>query len=399
MSRPHGRSATRARLCPMRRLASSVAVLVPLFLSATGARAGNAPVIGGHPSTDGKWPDAVAVMFGGQQGCTGVLIAPTLVLTAGHCADPMLDQVVIGAPKMSQTQTGETIKVIKQTTYPSWQSSIDITLLVLEHPSTRPPRPIATGWARGDIANGAQVAIVGWGATDANAEQYPDAQQEALTTITDFDCSASPGCNAGAQPAGELGAGGMGIDTCPGDSGGPLYLVTSYGTFLAGTTSRSYDNAQSYCKDGGIYERPDKIVSWIEMQSGVTLPRGPEPTADVLEAQTGVASKGTIAPNDPKTGAKHAFTITTMPAHGTATIDGDGVVTYTSMAGYLGADELAVELHDADAPARTMSLKVAVDVTPKLDEGCGCSSDRPSVGGLAPLFAIGFVVRRRRRRA
>ena len=41
------------------------------------------------------------------------------------------------------------------------------------------------------------------------------------------------------MPDGELGAGGMGIDTCPGDSGGPLYLPTDFGTFLAGVTSPS----------------------------------------------------------------------------------------------------------------------------------------------------------------
>jgi MYXO-CTERM domain-containing protein len=386
----------------MRRALLPAAILTLVSaLAAAPAHAQHAdPVIGGHAADAGKWPDAVAVMFGNQAECTGVLIAPTVALTAGHCADAGLTAVVVGAANLTQTQTGETINVTKQITYPAWESSIDITVLVLEHASTRPPRPIATGWARGDISNGAQVAIVGWGSTDANGNQYPDAQQEALTTITDFDCSTSAGCNAGAQPAGELGAGGMGIDTCPGDSGGPLYLVTSYGTFLAGTTSRSYDNAKTLCKDGGIYERPDKIVDWIEQQSGVKLPRGPEPSAEILHAQTGVASRTTVEPNDPKTGTSHTFAITAMPAHGGATVGNDGVVTYTSMPGYLGADELTVSVTDAAAPARTMSAKVTIDVTPKVEGGgCGCASGRPGAGALAPLFAVVFALRRRRGRA
>jgi len=221
-----------------------------------------------------------------------------------------------------------------------------------------------------------------------------------MTTITDADCTTSSGCNTAARPNGELGAGGMGIDTCPGDSGGPLYLVTSYGTFLAGTTSRSYDNARSYCKDGGIYERPDKIIDWIQQQSGVTLPVGPVPTADVLEAQSGKPSTGAITTNDPKTGATHAFTITTMPMHGGATVDANGVITYTSMNGYLGPDQLEVAVADASDAKRTLSVKIDVDVVPAMDaDGCGCRSNRPTPGALLPFFAAGLLAFRRRRRA
>ncbi len=374
-------------------LAAFVLVLLPRFA--------HAQVIGGAASPTGKWPDALAVFFGAQQECTGVLIAPTLALTAGHCADPSLDHVLIGANDLTHPEQGETITVMKQVEYPNSQQTIDETLLILATPAKTAPRTIASGWARFDIANGAQVAIVGWGATDANAQNYPDAQQEAMTTITDFDCTTSSGCNTGARPDGELGAGGMGVDTCPGDSGGPLYLVTSYGTFLAGTTSRSYDNATTYCKDGGIYERPDKVMDWIEQQSGVTLPRGPSPSADPIDAQTGRAATTTIATNDPHTDATHTFAITTMPMHGGATVDANGVVTYTSMAGYLGADSLAVSVTDAKDPTRTLPLTIAIDVAPDTGGaagGCGCTSSRPTAGGLAPLGAIAFVMFRRRRR-
>ena len=49
---------------------------------------------------------------------------------------------------------------------------------------------------------------------------YVDELQEATTVITDADCSRTDlGCNIAAYPNGELGAGGMGVDSCPGDSG------------------------------------------------------------------------------------------------------------------------------------------------------------------------------------
>ena len=83
----------------------------------------------------------------------------------------------------------------------------------------------------------------------------------------------------------------MGIDTCPGDSGGPMYLLTEYGTFLAGVTSRSYDNSQFACSEGGIYGRPDKIVDWIEQQTGVKVARGPEPTARPIRPCTATPAR------------------------------------------------------------------------------------------------------------
>ena len=44
------------------------------------------PIIGGTQAPPGKWPDAVAVIYGGAgQECSGTLIAPTVVITAGHC--------------------------------------------------------------------------------------------------------------------------------------------------------------------------------------------------------------------------------------------------------------------------------------------------------------------------
>src|SRR4029077_19151807 len=106
---------------------------------------------------------------------------------------------------------GETVTVQKRIEYPLSQSSIDVTVLVLSKAAAEAPRPIATGWARVDITNGAAVEFVGYGAIDKNGNNYIDDLQQVQSKITDFDCSTSSGCNTAAKPAGELGAGGMGI--------------------------------------------------------------------------------------------------------------------------------------------------------------------------------------------
>jgi len=376
-------------------------VLVPVAASASPT---TAPVVGGTAAPAGKWPDAAGMLFVDHDtssvDCSGTLIAPDLVITAGHCDYPELTKVMIGSVSRTDVGDGEVIDVAERIQYPDSWNTFDVTIVRLVRPSTKPPRPIASGWARFDIRNGAPVALVGFGAIDDAGTQYVDALQEAMTTVTDYDCSTSLGCNAAAQPAGELGAGGgdAGIDTCFGDSGGPLYLVTEYGTFLAGVTSRGYDSNTIACSQGGIYVRPDAIVAWIEETTGEELPAAPGPTADVLVAPGGSGAV-TIDPQDPHPGTTHTFEIVAAPAHGTASVDGDGTVSYDGETGYLGPDTVTVKVIDASDPQRAVALEIAVDVVEDDGGGCGCRTGAGSPGALAPLALAALALVRRRRRA
>ncbi|HET9626627.1 MAG TPA: trypsin-like serine protease [Kofleriaceae bacterium] len=402
--------------------------MAPISLSCALALAqppGKVEVIGGTNAPAGVWPDAVGVLYRDNPQepaldealCSGTLIAPTVVLTAGHCFEGNLipDNVLIGASTLKAPSDGETIAVRAGFVYPDAGASEDITVLVLAQPSTKPPRAIATGWAAADIQNGAKVELVGFGAIDANASNFVDELQQAETTITDFDCSKSSGCHSAARPAGELGAGGMGVDTCPGDSGGPLYLRTRYGTYLAGVTSRSYDDAKVMCSDGGIYARPDKIVPWIEQVAGVPVSHGPEPTVGALVVPAGGCADTKIEVNDPAS-TDHDFDIPTLPAHvqAGAGADRDGKLRVCiDDKNMTGATSFQVTLIDRTAN-RSLSLTVPVTIaatTPgatccdldgfprnTADSG-GCCNTGHGTGGAIPL-AIGvlaFVARRRRR--
>lgn len=372
-------------------------VLVPAVAAADTAR----PVIGGSDAPAGKYPDIVGVMFDygnfDSVDCTGTLIAPDLVITAGHCVDDSLTRVLIGSTSRSRVEDGEVIDVVERLEYPSSWTTYDVAVLRLARASVKTPRPIARGWARFDIVDGATVALVGFGAVDQWGSETVDRLQEAMTSITDADCSQMPGCNAGARPAGELGAGGSGIDTCPGDSGGPAYLVTEYGTFLAGVTSRAYNDATRACSDGGIYVRPDAVVAWIEEQMGVALPPGPGPGAEVLVAEVGGNGRARVEPNDPRAGAAHTFRIVTAPAHGTAEIAADGTVTYQAGAEYLGTDAIEIEVADAADPTRALTFTMDVEVVEQVDAGC-CSAGGGGAPGAAAVALVALAALGRRRR-
>ena len=365
-------------------------------------------ILGGSDVPTGKWQDAAAIRTNNNWYCTGTLIAPNVVLTAGHCAEDLPNNVLVGTSSLQRPTEGEVIPVKQRIEYPSSQSRADLLVLVLERDSKFEPRPIATGWARAEILNGAEVQIVGFGAIDRDGNDYTPTLKEATTTITDFDCATSSGCRTSIKPAGELGAGGMGIDTCGGDSGGPLYLSTSFGTFLAGATSRGYSNNQYYCSEGGIYVRPDKFVEWIEQSAGVRVLHAPEPTADPITAVRGHAGETQISHNDPKS-KDHSYAIAVQPVAGTAAVSSGGRVRVCTKNDIVGPDSVVVTVTDKKDTKRTADIKIAItseDGDPgencdpnDFGDGGGCCDSGRSAGGAMPLSlgVLAVLLRRRRR--
>ncbi len=232
------------------------------------------PVVGGQLSIEGSWPDAASIYFGNSVDCTGTLIGPNAVLTAGHCAGG-ITSVRVGAVDFA-SGSGELIPVQKEHVYPKWFKTYDVTLLVLESESSVTPRIIAQDCIVDEsLVDGALTIVAGWGANDPRGNRYDSLLREGYMEIIDHDCSETErGCMVEIQAdEGELAASGD-ADACFGDSGGPLYLETPSGYYLAGITSRGFDNSQgSACGPGTIFVRPDALIDWIEGTLGYALER------------------------------------------------------------------------------------------------------------------------------
>lgn len=210
-----------------------------------------------------------------QWGCTGTLIAPNVVVTAGHCAD-FATRVFFGH---DVTQPGKIVRVKKRVRHPKYRQGKrnDLMVLLLEDKvESVKPRKLA---AKTVIDKATDGGVIGFGNTDPmgmfgyGVKRFVDVPvaSPACRGKTDGqDDSMAYGCDAGL----ELVAGRplLERDSCKGDNGGPFYVPgKNEQWFLAGATSRATDSAMNNCGDGGVYVRMDRYRAWIEGIPGVSL--------------------------------------------------------------------------------------------------------------------------------
>ena len=236
---------------------------------------GRTRVIGGARVPATEFLDCVAVGNDNQWGCTGTLIAPKVVLTAGHCAD-FATRIFIGT---DVTQPGTIVKVSKSVRHPQYHKGKrnDLMVLILEKSVDGvAPRKFAKK-ARVDSATDGRV--MGFGNTDPGASfgygqkrfvDVPVASPGCRGSVDGEDDNVTYGCDVGL----ELVAGRplLARDSCTGDSGGPFYLQHDDQWLLAAATSRATDSSMHNCGDGGVYVRVDRYRTWINSIPGVTLP-------------------------------------------------------------------------------------------------------------------------------
>ncbi len=242
---------------------------------------GGPRVVGGQPVPKGMFLDCVAVGSGTQWVCTGTLIAPNVVLTAGHCAD-YAQRIFVGEqvppngadPDQYGIVVGATPK--RHRDYKSGTEENDLTVLMLDEPIDVFPRRIAPP----ELIDGAAFGrVVGFGNTNLTGTSGYGTKLWVDVPIASPKCSGNVGAHTDSAAYGcffdkELVAGKplLAKDSCTGDSGGPFYLDAGNGEwFVAGATSRATNKAAHDCGDGGIYVRLDAYRDWIAAEAKITL--------------------------------------------------------------------------------------------------------------------------------
>lgn len=220
---------------------------------------------GGAPVSAGDFEHCVAVGNGGRFCCTGTLVSPRVVVTAAHCFHlgciGNRGEVYFGL-NSNNPSSGRVVscKCIPHPQYNLSTNDNDIAVLILDEPVTN-ITPCAIASPK-QIDEAFFLRLVGFGLTETGVAGN---KMTVEVVVASNDCllpkqQSTYGCKSGR----EIVAGGNGLDSCRGDSGGPAYIDIGGQFLLAGATSRAAANAAQSCGDGGIYVRIDKEWEWIE---------------------------------------------------------------------------------------------------------------------------------------
>jgi secreted trypsin-like serine protease len=259
-----------------RTLLAGVASVACLAATAAPSQA----IVGGHDAAPGAYPAVAEVTIAKSFLCTGTLIAPDWVLTAGHCgsitggagvASPAawpaaaIDVRIGGATSGS----GEAAAVSQVVVPPEYlaTSGHDVSLLHLSKSSTKAPVKVA-GDAEGALwAPSTLESIVGWGTTSEGGD-LPNTLQEAQVPITTDSYCAGAYSDFDATTMVCAGYPQGGVDTCQGDSGGPMFGRTAAGALkVVGATS--YGEGCARPGKPGVYARvaDDVLREWIRSKA------------------------------------------------------------------------------------------------------------------------------------
>lgn len=208
---------------------------------------------------------------------SGVLLSPSLVLTAGHALGSVTDRasiVAFGAQdvfkeKKKDQESGEVIGIKDSFEHPR----ADLALLRLEKPVSSAPAGLAV--ASGRLVDRALATrVVGFGASFRDCRVGRKTALVVPVTALWRDRRLPRPCQLertlGFSAEIEFCAGAVGFDTCPGDSGAPAYVLGNDARWrLAGITSRATEGRKLFgpCGDGGVYTRIDTCWASLEAQA------------------------------------------------------------------------------------------------------------------------------------
>jgi len=230
-------------------------------------------IVGGEPATPHEFPYMVSLLYFGSHICAGAIIRGDAVLTVAHCIVGEASSLSIKAGKHNlreQESTEQTRYVTAVHVHPNYQSqtdfSNDIAVLRVQPPFVMTgevgPIPVAPA---NHTATG-PASIIGWGSLREEGS-LPDILYKAEVPImTDNECRASYGSTNFESHMMCAGFPQGGVDSCTGDSGGPLTANDRSYRYLAGLMSWGYGCARPGYPS--VYTEVSNFADFINTAAG-----------------------------------------------------------------------------------------------------------------------------------
>lgn len=191
--------------------------------------------------------------------CAGTLIAPTWVLTAAHAIiDPDTTTALIGWDDLATCPSGRMRRVQNVVRHPDYDGTVvpprhDVALVELEEEyladsyvqlGTPGPFPF-------------RAEAFGWGDANARSPRY-SARMKRIPLDVPIP-SAMPGFYVGESTRRH-------VETCYGDSGGPLLVTSDAGLTQVGITSCLTVTRE--CRKASMYTAVEPYLAWIQSVIG-----------------------------------------------------------------------------------------------------------------------------------
>jgi hypothetical protein len=270
----------------------------------------HASIVGGRPASIAELP-WLAFIEGEDPGgarfsCSGSVVAPRVVLTAGHCVEEIETSIIrraggyvvtTGLADVSRPPAANRSRVSRALIYPHFRPARlwgDAGILVLASPVSAPSLPLA-GAADGTLLEAqTPISISGWGLTSPEAGRTPAALQTAATLVQspEYCKRSSAPFYPIYSPARQLCAvdpPDFAISGCFGDSGGPAIAHRADATPVeVGIVSTGGPECSTSLPN--IFTRVDTVSSWVSRWVAAVEFGGPVPAVRIPRVRLPVMS-------------------------------------------------------------------------------------------------------------
>jgi V8-like Glu-specific endopeptidase len=263
-----------------------------------------AAIVGGKTASQGQFAFMAFVIYlqsnTTAQICSGTVVSPNAVLTAGHCGvdensgqllDPSKFEVVTGSVDWTSqaAQVSKVSRVVVDPAYDSSTADSDAAVLVLSAPVRAPSVRVASASDLKLEQPGTSGVIAGWGQTSANSDT-PNVLRWGTTVVQPASyCSQFSSSYDAALQLCALDRPNKNVATCNGDSGGPL-LTTDATNQPVEIGITSYGSADCDSVTADYFTAVEPVSAWIDTQIRAAATLGstsaPPPPSTTASART-----------------------------------------------------------------------------------------------------------------